>query len=97
MNLFHEYQTLARSPMLSRQNLERLAEIVEIASSDEELFSAIMDFEYLSAQEDGLLTELNLQQYIEQQTQLSQRMEADLITRSANYRQRNFDAEIVPK
>lgn len=93
MNLFHEYQILARSPTLSPQDLERMAEIVEISSSDDELFSSIMNLEYLLAQENGLLTTSNVQQYIEHQAQLKQCIEADLLTRSANYRCRNFRTE----
>ena len=99
MNLFHEYQTLTCLPTLSPQDLERMAEIVDIASSDDVLFSAIMNLEYLLAQEDGLLAEPLLQQYVEQQTQLSQRMEADFVTRSVNFPQSNVGGEfiIVPK
>lgn len=82
MNLFQEYQTLAHSLPLSAQALERMADIVEIASeTDEELFSAIMNLEYLMAQDAGLLSPSNIQHYVEQQAQLIETIEADLTSR----------------
>lgn len=73
MNLFLEYQTLARSPTSQPRDLERMAEIVEIASlTDEELLTAIFNLEFLMAQEAGFLSEGNIFEYQEQQNKLLQ-------------------------
>jgi hypothetical protein len=72
MNLFDEYQALARSPTLSHQNVERMATIIEIASNDARLFEAIKSLDYLLAQEDGLLSPTNIQKYEHVRTQVIQ-------------------------
>ena len=82
MSLFNEYQTLTHLECPSQQDLERMAEIVEILSSDEEEFSAIMHLEYLLAQNEGLLSEDNIQQYLKSRATLSDWIEVDLAMRS---------------
>jgi uncharacterized protein YigA (DUF484 family) len=63
MTLFDEYQRLARSPTLSYQDLRRMANIMELAAENENLFSAITNLEYLLAQEDGELSPDKIQKY----------------------------------
>jgi uncharacterized protein YigA (DUF484 family) len=63
MTLFGEYQRLARSPTLSHQDLMRMAEIMELAAENEDLFSAITGLEYLLAQQDGDLSPEKIQKY----------------------------------
>jgi hypothetical protein len=79
MTLFDEYQKLARSPTLSTKDLQRFSEIVEYAEQDEKLFTAIMNLEYLLAQEAGLFKDENIKMYLEGIATLEQKMEREKV------------------
>jgi uncharacterized protein YigA (DUF484 family) len=74
MTLFGEYQRLARSPTLSYQDLMRMAEIMELAAENEDLFSAITSLEYLLAQEDSELSPDKIRKYQSDRANIMRRM-----------------------
>jgi len=78
MSRFFEYQTIASQTELTADDLQRLASIVEEASLDASLMEAIMAWEYLSAQEDDLLSDGNIREYNIQTRALKQLMKEDI-------------------
>ncbi|NER45717.1 MAG: hypothetical protein F6J92_03320 [Symploca sp. SIO1A3] len=68
--LIQEYQRLARLPVLSDANSERMLRILEIAESDEELSSELEKIDLKINQELGLLDDKHTQYYKDQQAKL---------------------------